>query len=158
MLKRSKIDDDFDDEGDAAGLGSSSILVVNDDHDSCELIARLIESAGWRAQRCFDPDDAAKSLDRPMANFTAVVVDLSSGLNGGIEVLDAARRQPSPIGSVPVVLLSSRAEDDAVAWQAGADGVMIRPFHANEFLDELRSILARTPDERTALRAQKTRV
>ena len=158
MLKRSKIDDDFDDDGGVAGGGASSILVVNDDHDSCELIARLVESAGWKAQRCFDPDDAAKSLDRAMANFTAVVIDLSTGLTGGIEVLDAARRQPSPRGSVPVMLLSSRLEETRVAWEAGADGVMIRPFHANEFLDELRSMLARTPDERTALRATKTRV
>lgn len=156
MLKRSKIDDDFEDEG-APGAGSSSVLVVNDDHDSCELIARLIESAGWSAQRCFDPDDAAKLLDRPMADFTAVVVDLSTGLAGGMDVLDNARQQPSPRGSVPVILLTSRAEDDSVAWQAGADGVMIRPFHANELLDEIRATLARTPDERTALRATKVR-
>lgn len=160
MLKRSKIDDDFDEDGDDGGPtgGASSILVVNDDHDSCELIARLVESAGWRAQRCFDPDDAIKTLDRPMANFTAVVIDLSTGLTGGVVVLDAARNQDQPRGAVPVILLSSRLEDDAIAWQAGADGVMIRPFHANEFLDELRATLARTPDERTALRATKTGV
>jgi DNA-binding response OmpR family regulator len=162
LLKRSKIDDDFDDDfaKDEVGgaSGGSSVLVVNDDHDSCELIARLVESAGWKAQRCYDPDDAAKELDRASADFTAVVVDLSTGLVGGIDVLDAARRQPSPRSMVPVMLLSSRAEDDTVAWQAGADGVMIRPFHANELLDELRSILSRTPDERSALRATKTRV
>lgn len=157
MLKRSRIDDDFDDEGDMAGSDAGAILVVNDDHDSCELIARLVESADWRAYRCFDADDAVKSLDRPMANFSAVVIDLSTGLGGGIAVLEAARRQPSPKDSVPVMLLSSRAEDDSIAWQAGADGVMIRPFHANEFIAELRTILARTPDERTAVRATRVR-
>ncbi len=157
MLKRSKIDDDFDDDDGEGSSQSSSILVVNDDRDSCELIARLVESAGWKVQRCFDPDDATKSLDRPMASYAAVVVDLTTGLTGGTEVLDSARRQPSPRGSVPVVLMTSRAEDDTIAWQAGADAVMIRPFHANDFLDELRSTLARTPDERTALRATKIR-
>jgi DNA-binding response OmpR family regulator len=155
LAKRSKTNARRDDDG-AEGSAASTILVVNDDHDSCELIARLIESDGWRAQRCYEPDDAMKSLDRPLANYTAVVVDLSTGLSGGVGVLDAARRQPSPRDSVPVLLLSARADDDTVAWDAGADGVMIRPFHANDFLDGLRSVLARTPDERAAFRAAKS--
>jgi DNA-binding response OmpR family regulator len=155
LPERSQIDDELDDDG-AAGSAASTILVVNDDHDSCELIARLIESDGWRAQRCYVPDDAIKSLDRPLANFTAVIVDLSDGLTGGVPVLDAARRQPPPRGAVPVLLLSSRADDETVAWDAGADGVLIRPFHANDFLDGLRSVLARTPDERAQFRAAKT--
>jgi DNA-binding response OmpR family regulator len=155
LPKGPKTDDQLHD-GDGSGSAVSTILVVNDDRDSCELIARLVESDGWRAQRCYDPDDAVKLVGAPTADFTAVVVDLSTGLAGGTAVLDAARRQPPPLDSVPVLLLSSRAEDESIAWDAGADGVMIRPFHANAFLHGLRSVLARTPDERAAFRASKT--
>jgi DNA-binding response OmpR family regulator len=154
LLRRSKIDEA--DEGEVAAADApSSVLVVNDDHDSCELIARLVESSGWRAQRCYDTDDAEKTLDRPMASFTAVVVDLSTGLEGGLPVLAAARRQPHPRGAVPVLVLSSRSDDETVAWQGGADSVMIRPFHASELLDELQTELRRSDAEREASRATK---
>jgi DNA-binding response OmpR family regulator len=155
LPKAPKTDDELHD-GVRSGSAVSTILVVNDDRDSCELIARLVESDGWQAQRCYDPDDAIKLVEAPKADFTAVVVDLSSGLAGGTAVLDAARRRPSPRDSVPVLLLSSRAEDESIGWDAGADGVMVRPFHANVFLAGLRSVLERTPDERAAFRASKT--
>jgi DNA-binding response OmpR family regulator len=155
LPKGSKTDDEL--EGDGAGASTAStILVVNDDQDSCELIARLIEHEGWPVQRCYVADEAIKAIDAPRSDFTAIVVDLSDGLSGGVNVLDAVRRQATPRDSVPVMLLSSRADDETIAWDAGADGVLIRPFHGNDFLDGLRSVLARTPDERAAFRATKT--
>ena len=50
MLRRSRIDDDLDlDEG---GPVSGRVLVLNDDPDAGELIARLVETTGVDAERC----------------------------------------------------------------------------------------------------------
>src|SRR5262245_6422615 len=153
LLRRSKTEAGKNDA--AAADASSSVLVINDDRDSCELIARLIEASGWRAQRCYDADEAQKTLERPKAGFSAIVIDLGAGVEAGVVVLEAARRQPAPRGTVPVLVLSSRSDDEPAAWQGGADAVLIRPFHANDLLHELQSVLARSSEEREAIRADK---
>jgi DNA-binding response OmpR family regulator len=131
------------------------VLVVNDDADACELIARIVESAGWAADRVHSSDDAVDALVGAQPSFKAVLIDFSSGGTGmGINLLDVIRRTAG-ITDVPVVLLTRTTTNRVFAWESGADGFLVRPFHSDDVINELMAVFSRSPEEREAYRQEQ---
>ena len=147
MLKRSKTDDEID----AAAAGTGTVLVVNDDRDACELIARILEAAGFAARRLHDLDASADALtDGP---YQAVIIDsLSCGVTAAFKLLDEIRAGGPDIRHVAVVILAATDTNRLFAYQSGADGFAVRPIHSSDLIDLVRSVLARDPDERVEYR------
>ena len=142
MLKRSRIDDDDDLGGGAGGGQSDRILVVNSDEDSLELIARLVESRGWRAKRLSDP--LATLIELGDQAFAALVVDLPA-LDDSVDVVRALREDSTDIAKTPVLVLTSTGGDGTPALQAGANGFLARPFHADELFEQLSLVAGNAP-------------
>jgi two-component system KDP operon response regulator KdpE len=157
LLRRSRIDDD--DDVDDVGLGGGSpmsgqVLVVNDDPDGCELIARLVAAGGWGAQRCTDPGTALATL-KGDDGWVAVVLDVRGGTVEALPLLAEIRQQEPPVGELAVLVLTTTADNEVFAWQAGADGYLRRPFHGNDLLADLRAALGRGADERDSHRRSR---
>lgn len=147
MLRRSKTDE--------APHGPTRVLVVDDDPDACELVARIVEAAGWAAARAHSGEDAISALVGGQPPFTAVVLDfVGAGTEASLQVLEEVRRRPE-LAEVAVVVIAGSRYDREVVWQAGADGVLVRPFHADDLLNELYAVFTRTPEERAAFRAEQ---
>ena len=157
MLRRSRIEGDVElDELDAVGeLHHVRLLVVNDDMQSCELIARLAESIGCRARRVHSVDGVVEFLADPMNEIGGVVLDLRGGVDASVPVLEGVRALDGAQGQVPVMILTSTADHEAPVWAAGGDAFMARPFHADDFLRELLAVLQRSADERAQARAAR---
>ena len=135
--------------------GPTRILVVDDNADACELIARVIESAGWTATRSYAHDDALEKLDESDPQFKAVVVDFQSGGTGAsLELLDAVRRNKD-FKDVPVLLLTRNETNRMFAWESGADAFLVRPFHADDLINEVYAVLTRSLEEREAWREEQ---
>jgi two-component system, OmpR family, response regulator PhoP len=131
------------------------VLVVNDDPDGCELIARILESAGWAATRSHSQDEAMTALVGDRRGFTATVVDISAGGTGAsLDFLKDVRSRDE-IQDHPVVLLTQGPQRRAEAWLAGVDGFLARPFHADELVSELYALFTRTSDEREQFRTEQ---
>jgi DNA-binding response OmpR family regulator len=129
--------------------------VVDDNADACELIARVIESAGWTATRSYAHDDALEKLDESDPQFKAVVVDFQSGGTGAsLELLDAVRRNKD-FKDVPVLLLTRNETNRMFAWESGADAFLVRPFHADDLINEVYAVLTRSLEEREAWREEQ---
>jgi two-component system, NtrC family, nitrogen regulation response regulator NtrX len=147
LLKRSKTDDEID----AAAAGTGTVLVVNDDRDACELIARLLETAGFTARRLNDLDASADALDD--GPYLAIIIDsLSCGVTAAFKLLDEIRSGAPDVRHVAVVILAATDTNRLFAYQSGADGFAVRPIHGTELIDLVRSVLARDPDERVEYR------
>lgn len=169
MLRRSRIEDDDVDLDDAALLGATDpaeeakpvtlnglrMLVVNDDAHSCELIARLVESIGCRARRVHAAEGVVEFLSDPMNEIGGVILDLRAGVTASAPVLDGIRRLSGAQGQIPVVVLTSTSDDAGPVWEAGGDAFMARPFHAEDFLDEVTAVLQRSSAERADARASR---
>lgn len=135
--------------------GPTRILVVDDNADACELVARVIESAGWHATRSYGHDDALAKLDESDPQYKAVVVDFQSGGTGAsLELLDAVRRSKD-LKDVPVLLLTRSETNRMFAWESGADAFLVRPFHADDLINEVYAVLTRSVDERAAWREEQ---
>jgi DNA-binding response OmpR family regulator len=129
--------------------------VVDDNADACELVARVIESAGWTATRSYAHDDALEKLDESDPQFKAVVVDFQSGGTGAsLELLDAVRRNKD-FKDVPVLLLTRNETNRMFAWESGADAFLVRPFHADDLINEVYAVLTRSLEEREAWREEQ---
>lgn len=137
--------------------GPTRLLVVNDESNSCELVARILESAGWTADRCTAESDAIVRLSAAQPAYKAVVIDLSKGgSNQSVNLLETIRSQHE-LSELPIVVLTSSERGQVFAWQSGVDGFLVRPFHADDLINEIYAALARTSEERAAYRAEKLR-
>ncbi|WP_245311515.1 response regulator, partial [Bradyrhizobium pachyrhizi] len=59
--------------------------------------------------------------------FDAVLMDMVLPGIGGIEAIKRIRALPPPYGRIVIVGISGRAEDEAAARAAGADGFLVKP-------------------------------
>lgn len=125
------------------------ILVANPDAQVQEVLARVVETVGLSAVRL----DAAVDIAEAVAVNAAdgLVLDLGAG---NLEALQAIRARPEPAGLTSVVIvIGSGPASGRLAWQAGADGFLVRPFHARDLQAALTGALALDPAGRAAQRA-----
>jgi DNA-binding response OmpR family regulator len=132
------------------------VLVVADDRDAGELLARLVDEAGWLASLAFAPAAAVVELAEARPPYAAVVLDLSTtNRAAGLEALRSIRDLPGAPGAVPVVMCSWNDGERAQAWVSGVDGFLTRPFHANALAAEITAAVERPLADRDAHRQRQ---
>ncbi|ANY06296.1 SpoIIE family protein phosphatase [Pseudonocardia sp. HH130630-07] len=111
---------------------SDRVLVVDDDREMRGYLRDLL-SENWTVQAVADGAAALEAARTDPPDLVVADAGLPSG--GGIELLRALRSDSRTVG-VPVVLLSSRAGEEAAVegFAAGADDYLVRPFSARELL------------------------
>lgn len=145
MLRRSRSDEHKPDDGNA-----SRVLVVDEDDDCRELVARLLEQATYDVERCDTHDDAVRRLRYDDPPYAGVVIDFQDGgTSSSLKLLDALRHlDDAKRAKTPALILTSADTNQVFAWQSGVDGFLVRPFHGDEFVGEVHAMLERTPEAR----------
>lgn len=138
-------------------MSVAKLLVVNDDPDGCELIARLLERHGWEAVRAHSHTDAMQRINHPGPDPDEAVhgalVDFSSGgTASNLKLLDSIRHGEPQARGLPVIILAGSSQNWTFAYQSGADAYLVRPFHADDLTSAVAAVLARSPEERAAYR------
>lgn len=121
----------------------NQILVVDDDLDLCELLAKYLRREGFDFDMAHDGN---LGVERALSgDYTLVVLDVMlPGLNG-FDVLSSIRRK----SSIPVLMLTARGDDvdRIVGLEMGADDYLQKPFNPRELIARIRAILRRTRPE-----------
>lgn len=119
-------------------------LLVEDEPDLANALARTLEDDGWVVDLAHD-GEAALDLART-GPYDIIVLDLMLPRVDGWQVLDTLRRGGS---KVPILLLTARdAVDDRVrGLDAGADDYLPKPFAPDELLARLRALVRRAADQ-----------
>ncbi len=129
------------------------VLVVNDNEDACELLCRVIQHTGAVAFRAHSADGAIDELGAHQASVRAIVLDFTSGTATSFAVLDTIR-QDETWSDLRVMLIATTTADRSLAYESGVDEFLLRPFHVDEFTSAVGAMLARSPEERDAHRAE----
>ena len=120
-----------------APVGAARVLVVDDNRDMREYVARLL-APHFRVDTAADGREALERFraDPP----TVVVTDVMMPSVDGFELLQAIRREPDG-PRTPVILLSARAGEDARlrGLETGADDYLVKPFSARELIATVRA-------------------
>jgi two-component system response regulator MprA len=132
--------------------GGMTILVVDDERAVRESLRRALELEGYAVELAEDGEQAlARLTGGPPPD--AVVLDV---LMPRLDGLEACRRLRASGVSVPVLMLTARAEVDSrvAGLDAGADDYLSKPFALAELLARLRALLRRAGNggEATVLR------
>lgn len=117
-------------------------LVIDDDIDIRTMVAIKLESAGYSVQSEADGEAGLAAIRqlRP----AIVLLDWMMPRMNGLEVVSRLRADPE-IADIPVILLTARAQEDAVerGFAAGADDYVVKPFSPRELLSRVAAIQAR---------------
>jgi len=115
------------------------ILVVDDDVDLCELLAKYLRREGFEVDIANNGETGVESA--LSGDHALIVLDVMlPGLNG-FDVLSSIRKK----SNVPVLMLTARGDDvdRIVGLEMGADDYLPKPFNPRELMARIRAILRR---------------
>jgi two-component system OmpR family response regulator len=118
------------------------LLLVDDDRQLVELLARYLEGAGFRVSTAGHAAQVRAVLASHRIDL--VVLDLMlPGEDGWSLCRDLRERRAVPI---PIVMLTARSDeaDRILGLELGADDYLTKPFATRELLARIRAVLRRT--------------
>ena len=119
---------------------SGTVLVVDDNDDMRAYISRVLGSANYKVDTAPDGQSALAHARKHRPDL--VLSDVMMPRLDGFGLLAALREDPA-LRTVPVLLLSARAGEEASVegLRAGADDYLTKPFSARELLARVSSNL-----------------
>jgi two-component system alkaline phosphatase synthesis response regulator PhoP len=123
-------------------MSAARVMVVEDDIDIGELVARYLERAGFAVQLLASGREALTALAARPPDL--LVLDLMLPHVSGLEICRIARGS-APTAAIPIIMLTARAEESEriAGLDAGADDYMGKPFSPNELVARVRALLRR---------------
>jgi len=130
------------------------ILLVDDDQELCELLARYLQREGIDVDQVHKgPDGLRQALTQP---YDAVVLDVMMPGMTGLEVLTGLRKK----SQLAVVILTVNGDemDRIVGLEIGADAYLPKPCNPRELIARLRAVLRRSQPEPVTKNAYVIRI
>jgi FixJ family two-component response regulator len=115
------------------------ISVVDDDWSVVQAMVSLIQSAGYKAKGFRSAEDFLQS--RQLLNTACLILDVRMPSMGGFEL---QRRLAAGNYRIPIIFITAYDCDDVHirAFQAGAAGLLCKPFCQESLFQVVRSALA----------------
>ena len=119
------------------------LLVVDDDPEIRKLLARYVESQGFRVRLA----SSCRELHEQLAthHIDLIVLDVMLPDGSGLDLCRDLRAQRS---NVPIILLTALKEDvdRIIGLEIGADDYLGKPFNPRELIARVRAVLRRRAD------------
>ena len=122
--------------------GPELVMVVGDVADARELLSRYLTMRGYRS---IVTDSVEGGLVTAVDEHPRVaVLDLSTGgIGSSLELLEAIRTNDDEVvRRIRVVVVAGSSASRTFSFECGADAYLVRPFHAEELVDLIETVLA----------------
>ncbi|PYQ47929.1 MAG: hypothetical protein DMF78_22515, partial [Acidobacteria bacterium] len=119
------------------GAREPVVLVVDDEHDTAELIRDTLRTEGLRTQVAHHGRQALELIARKKPDL--VILDIMMPEMSGFEVLEALARDEGTSG-IPVLVLTARGDESDArrGLELGARRYMSKPFDVRALIAEVR--------------------
>jgi CheY-like chemotaxis protein len=115
----------------------SHVLVVDDDHDTREMIERFLEMEGFAVRTAPNGEAALVSLQRD-GRPSVILLDLMMPVMNGWQFREAQQRQPQ-LADIPVVVVSAAGAPSRLP-PIEADAWLSKPLDFDRLLDTIGSL------------------
>jgi two-component system response regulator CpxR len=138
-------------------MSDQRILVIDDDHELCELVTEYVSAEGFDVDAVHDGEAGLR--EALAGDYSLLLLDVMLPGASGFEVLRRLRTR----SATPVIMLTARGDDvdRIVGLEMGADDYLPKPFNPRELVARIRAILRRAdsaPDGRTVMEVGDVRL
>lgn len=116
------------------------LLIVEDEKNLCDTIAKNLYGAGYEVDTSYDGNNA---LDCILSeDYDLIVLDLNLPGTDGMDILKELRKKNE---ETKVIILSAKSQiaDKVAGLDAGANDYLEKPFHLQELEARIRSLTRR---------------
>jgi two-component system OmpR family response regulator len=115
------------------------ILIVDDDREIRALLAKYLETNGFRTTTAADGKAMIAAMQQ--SHIDLIVLDLMLPGDDGLVLCRELRKT----SQVPIIMLTARGEDvdRIVGLEVGADDYLPKPFNPRELLVRIKAVLRR---------------
>jgi len=123
----------------ANGDAETHVLVVDDDGQIRQLVAKFLREHGFRVTAARDGREMRQILSD--ANVDLIILDLMLPGTSGLELCRELRKT----SALPIIMLTARGTDTdrIVGLEIGADDYLAKPFNPRELLARINAVLRR---------------
>jgi DNA-binding response OmpR family regulator len=118
-----------------------TILIIDDDPDTLDLLRIELETAGYKALTATSWDEARDRIDDAFENKLAIniiILDLMMPVHSGFDVLRFLPVVMDPVPPVIVLSAMTSLEDNIKAREMGAMKFLIKPTKRKALLDAVK--------------------
>ncbi len=122
------------------------ILVVDDEHDLCEILKFNLEMEGYTADVAHSAEDAHEMIKQHKADhYHLLMLDVMMSGMSGFALTKILKASPAT-RSLPIIFLTARdTENDTITGlNLGADDYIAKPFSLRECMARVKAVLRRT--------------
>lgn len=120
-------------------MGTSKILIVDDNPEIREIIEILLTGEGFETVQAKDGMTALKILNQ--IEFDLIILDIMMpGMNGYQTCLEIRKSS-----NAPILFLSARTKDSdkTLGFSSGGDDYLAKPFSYNELVSRVKALIRR---------------
>ena len=122
---------------------NNTILVVDDDHNICDILKKYLEAESYSVSIAYNGDDAIE-MNRALSPGLILLDIMMPGKNGK-DVCNEIRK----VSRVPIIMITAKSNvvDKVVCLELGADDYIVKPFDMSELFARIKSVLRRCSNE-----------
>lgn len=120
------------------------VFILDDEPDVLSILTTMLESTGgFETKGSTMPDEALKILFSEK-DYDLLLLDIAMPDTDGWEVLDLLKTSDET-RDIKVILITARSSDRSkvLALQKGADDFISKPFHKDQILNSINTVLNR---------------
>lgn len=119
------------------------ILIIDDEHDLCEILAFNLNAEGYDTTTAHSAAEALEEIEKSKSagtNFDLLLLDVMMDGMSGFELAKELKKQ------IPIIFLTAKdtEEDKLQGFSLGADDYIAKPFSVREVLARINAVLGRT--------------
>lgn len=116
------------------------ILLVEDELEINETLTQRLRLSGYEVDSCFYGNEALELAF--IEEYDLVILDLNLPDKDGLEVLKEIRAKDQ-VTNILILSARGQVEDKVQGLDLGANDYLVKPFHYQEFIARIRSLMRR---------------
>ncbi len=121
---------------------ATKVLIADDEQDIKDVMQMYLEGQGYEVETAYDGLDTLDMVNTWQPQI--VLLDIMMPVMDGISVCKKIKSDAATKGiKVVMVSAASKREKEGEAYQAGADGYVLKPFDPADLADIIEKTLAK---------------